>query len=117
MKTFVLAFVVSYASAQVVIPDSVARFFLQRNDVAYQLEKRDSLFTKAIETYEKELQNKNLIISSYRSDYDVLKKNADLLIKESKDVAKQNGELLNLLAKEKTKFQWSLVAVIVALIL
>jgi hypothetical protein len=52
MKTLFFVFISTWASAQVVIPDSVARYFLKRNDIATSLEERDSLFVQAIKAYD-----------------------------------------------------------------
>ena len=117
MKTAILVLLASYASAQVVIPDSVARYFLKRNDIATSLEERDSLFVQAIKAYDSELKGKNLLLDSYKKDYNLLKNDAELLIKESKEIENQNKELTNLLVKERRKFQYSLIAIIVALLL
>jgi hypothetical protein len=117
MKTLFFVFISTWASAQVVIPDSVARYFLKRNDIATSLEERDSLFVQAIKAYDAELKSKSILLDSYKNDYLLLKNDAELLIKESKDIANQNKELTNLLIKEKRKFQYSLIAIIVALLL
>jgi hypothetical protein len=61
--------IASCASAQVVLPDSIARFYLERNEIASILESRHALMTKLVENYEAEIKDKDLIIQSYKTDY------------------------------------------------
>lgn len=71
VKHIVLFFVVisCYVNAQVVLPDSIARFYLERNEIASILETRHALMTKLVQNYEAEIKDKDLIIQSYKIDY------------------------------------------------
>jgi hypothetical protein len=70
MKLIIFMLISTWASAQVVLPDSIARFYLERNEIASILESRHSLMSKLVENYEAEIKDKDLIIQSYKIDYD-----------------------------------------------
>lgn len=59
---------VNKCNAQVQIPDSVARFFLERHEIAKYLEKENEIIKQGLATLEKTIKGKDFIIKTYEED-------------------------------------------------
>ncbi len=73
MRVFfvVLFFALNLAKSygQVTIPAEVAKYFLEQNDKALILEKKDSLNQEIIQSLKKEVVLKDSVIRTYEEDY------------------------------------------------
>lgn len=99
----VLVLLVNIASAQVHLPDSVARFFLERHDFANFLEKKQVVYEQLRTSYEAEIKSKDLVIESYSKDYNTHTKMIENLNQQLNLYEQQNKMLVRKFRKERLK--------------
>ena len=118
MKFIFIFLLLSFTSqAQVVLPDSVASFYLNRHFYAENIEKKNQLLTQLVDIQNKTIESKDLLINNLGEDY---KNHTSLIDNFKKAEIEYKGQLDDLgkqIKIEKTKSTVCIIAFVLLALL
>ena len=120
MKSFliyILSVIPFFAPAQVVLPDSVASFYLNRHFYADNLENKNKLLTQLVDIQNKTLESKDLLINNLGEDYKTHTSLIDNFKKTEIEYKGQIGDLNKQVKIEKTKSTVCIIAFVLLALL